>query len=311
MSATTATASIAARQHGLITRGQLLGAGFSPDQIRRRVRSGALERLAAGVFRAGGAPLTWHSTVLAAVLASGPTAVASHRTAAHLLGLEGCRRPAGPPEITVVRPARGRRELATVHQTTRRRPTELCQVEGIPCTRVERTLLDLAAVSPRRVVEGALDGALRDGLTGADRLGRLLGPGTTRGVPGAGALTALLGDGARPESWLERRTLALLAAAGLPAPERQQVRHDRSGFVARVDFAFAGGAVVVEVNGHRTHATRRQRQRDHERANRLALLGIVVLQFTYEDVVERPGHVAALIHDALQRNVRRDLAPSA
>jgi hypothetical protein len=311
MSADVATATIAARQHGLVTRTQLLRCGLSPDQIRRRGRAGALERLAPGVFRVRGAPVTWPATVLAAVLASGPTAVASHRTAAHLLGLEGCRRPTGAPEVTVVRPARGRRELAVVHQTTRRRPTEVIEVEGIPCTRVERTLLDLAAVAPRGVVEAALDGALRDGRTGARRLRRLLEPGTTQGVPGAARLTELVGIGGRPESWLERRTLALLRAAGLPTPELQQVRHDRSGFVARIDLSLAGGTVVVEVNGHRTHATRRQRQRDHERANRLALLGIVVLQFTYEDVVERPDHVVALIRDALRRSVRRELAPSA
>jgi hypothetical protein len=59
-----------------------------------------------GVYRIAGTPVTWRSHLLAAVLAGGPGAVASHRSAGALHGLDGCR--PGVPEVSV---PRGRRYL--------------------------------------------------------------------------------------------------------------------------------------------------------------------------------------------------------
>jgi len=53
------------------------------------------------------------------------------------------------------------------------------------------------------------------------------------------------------------------------------------------------------VAGHATHSTRRDRQRDAERAARLRLAGWRLVEFTYEDVVERPGYVAGMIRSHL------------
>jgi very-short-patch-repair endonuclease len=66
---------------------------------------------------------------------------------------------------------------------------------------------------------------------------------------------------------------------------------DADGRVARVDGYFEQERVVAEVAGHRTHSTRRDRQADAERRLRLELAGHRVLEFTYEDVTERPGYV--------------------
>jgi very-short-patch-repair endonuclease len=292
-------ARLAARRHGLISRDDALAAGLSSSALRRRVAAGRLERVAPGVLRVPGSPRTWRQRVLAGVLASGPSAAASHLTAAHLLGLEGCPRPVGRPHVSVVRPARGAAGPARIHRTGRRSPGDLGLVDAIPTTGVERTLLDLAADAPPSLVEAAVDGALRDGLTSMARLrGRIESDGG-RGVAGSALLRSLLGLGVRPESWLERQALRVLRAAGLPDPELQREVTDADGLIGRVDLAYAGGRVIVELAGHRTHATRRQRQTDHERANRLALEGVVVLQFTYEDVVERPAHVVALVRRAI------------
>jgi very-short-patch-repair endonuclease len=70
--------------------------------------------------------------------------------------------------------------------------------------------------------------------------------------------------------------------------------------IARVDAEFPGG-LIVEVAGHGTHATRRQRQRDTERHTELTLRGKRVLTFTYEDVRDRPGWVV----DRLRRGLSR------
>jgi len=68
--------------------------------------------------------------------------------------------------------------------------------------------------------------------------------------------------------------------------------------VARVD-AFFPGDLVVEVSGHGTHATRRQRQVDAQRHTELTLRGFRVITFTYEDVRDRPWWVIARIREAL------------
>src|SRR3954447_14081209 len=131
---------IASRQHGLVTRVQLLRAGVTAQEIRGRVRAGALLRVYRGVYRAGHRAPCLEADYLAAVLACGPEARLSGRAAGHLLGLLTGRAPA--PEVTAprlrrvpgVRARRGRIDRAdrAIHR-------------GIPVTAVPRTLIDLAA----------------------------------------------------------------------------------------------------------------------------------------------------------------------
>ena len=46
-------AEIAARQHGLITRAQLLDAGMSADTVRSRVRNRRLQPVHGGIYQLG------------------------------------------------------------------------------------------------------------------------------------------------------------------------------------------------------------------------------------------------------------------
>ena len=77
-------AEIAARQWGLITRTQLLDLGVGAQGIVERVRTGRLHRVHRGVYSVGHAVLRREAYWLAAVLACGPGAVLSHRSAAAL-----------------------------------------------------------------------------------------------------------------------------------------------------------------------------------------------------------------------------------
>lgn len=67
------------------------------------------------------------------------------------------------------------------------------------------------------------------------------------------------------------------------------------GGVARVDLIWHDAKLVVELDGHGTHATRRQRQTDAERSARLGLDAWRIIRFTYEDVAERPDYVVDMI----------------
>src|SRR4051794_3584273 len=80
-------ARLASRQHGVVTRAQLLDAGVTTQEIRDRVRSGALLREHRGVYRVGHRAPSVKAGYMAAVLACGTEACLSGRAAAHLLGL--------------------------------------------------------------------------------------------------------------------------------------------------------------------------------------------------------------------------------
>jgi len=75
-----AVASLAAIQHGVVTAAQLDAAGFTDPLIRRRVAGGWLVRRHQGVFQLGVVPGRLGDE-MAALLAVGPRAVLSHRTA--------------------------------------------------------------------------------------------------------------------------------------------------------------------------------------------------------------------------------------
>jgi hypothetical protein len=92
---------IAARQYGLITLWQALAAGLSVGQIKHRCRTGRWRVLRPGVYVVVGTPPSWQQAVLAAVFASGPTAVGSHGTAARLDAL-------GVGDIDAIEVPRGR-----------------------------------------------------------------------------------------------------------------------------------------------------------------------------------------------------------
>jgi very-short-patch-repair endonuclease len=69
--------------------------------------------------------------------------------------------------------------------------------------------------------------------------------------------------------------------------------------VARVDFLYEALGIVVEVTGATGHSTREQRARDARRRNRLGMQGLLVLEFTYEQVVGAPSDVVVELWRAI------------
>lgn len=79
-------ATLAARQHGVVSTAQLNGLGMSATTRRRRIVAGELVVVYPGVLRHAAHPDTWRGRMLAACLSTG--GLASHRSAAVLWGLE-------------------------------------------------------------------------------------------------------------------------------------------------------------------------------------------------------------------------------
>jgi hypothetical protein len=212
-------AELATLQHGVVALGQLLDIGLSARAVQHRVDAGRLHRIHRGVYAVGHARLTLDGRYMAAVLACRPDGALSHRSSAHKRGLRNSDR----SKIDVITSRRAGRGLAGIdaHTSSTLLPRDIQVVDGIRCTSVARTLLDLAAVLPRRAVERAFDQAEVLEVVDARQIDDVLArAGRHRG---AGVLRAIL-DEHSPGSTLTRNTLeeaflAICDRAGLPRPE--------------------------------------------------------------------------------------------
>jgi hypothetical protein len=157
------------RQHGLITKSQLLELGYSGYAIRHRLATGRLYLVQPGVYAVGRPALSQHGRWLAAVLTCGPQAVLSHEDAAALLGIRTMR--AGHPvEVSVPIRFCPRRQGILVHRRAMLAPPEVTHHDGIPVTTPLVTLIDIAPGLGRDELEGAINEADKKDLTDPDEL---------------------------------------------------------------------------------------------------------------------------------------------
>ena len=291
----------AASQHGHITAQQCRDSGLSTGAVRRLVARGAWERVAPGVYRIVGAPLTWYGRALAAVLAAGPEALASHRTAAHLWGLEGF----GPPgriEVTVRRHSRPRRRSGvTVHETLAYDLVEPRVRWGVPTVGPARVLLDLAGIGcDELVLFRALDEIRRLRLASWPTLWGTFVLHANRGRPGIVACRSVLLRrwGKRvPDTEFARLFGLLIEDAGLPEPVYEhEVKAGDATY--SIDAAYPPASIAIELDG-KGHATEAAFEADPVRENRLKLSGWTVLRYTWHRFITAPGEVVAEVRQAL------------
>lgn len=273
---------IARTQHGLVTRGQALAAGVSSATISRRVATGRWERIRPGVFILGAAPTTWVQRVLAAVLALGVGAMASHRTGARLWGLVDR---SGRIELLVEDDVHRRMSGVIVHRTRHLIEADRAVREGVPCTSLARTIIDTAGSADATLVGRWVDMGIRDhGLTigeVATRASQLAVPGRRMPRSLVEAL-ALRSDGHDPgRSALEARVIEAIARAGLPAPVRQWRFERAEGRFGLIDLAYPGAMVAIELDGWAEHGLRSAFDADRARGNDLVLAGWRLLRFTW------------------------------
>lgn len=293
---------LAARQHGVVTRRQLLDAGLTSRMVQARAAGGRLIPLHRGVYAVGHAQLRREGRWLAAVLAVGPGAALSHRSAA---ALHGIRESDGAVDVTTKRCVRTRGVV--VHHTTTLDTSDVTTRSGIPATTVARTLVDLSTILPADRVAKLLRETDRLGRLDAPALREALERTSGRGGRGPRALRAALTEHTRLAksltlSELEDRFLALLDANELPRP---LTNHLIEGM--KVDAAWLRERLVVELDSWAFHADRGAFQEDRERDVRLARAGFTAVRFTYAHVTGRPAWVAETVRDLL---ARADRAPS-
>lgn len=169
-------AEFAQRQYGLVELAQLSAAGVRRHHIERRLRTGSLVRIRAGVYLVAGVPRSFDQSVLAAVLAAGPHAVASHTPAAVIWELPLVEHET--LELSTPRPHWARMSGVRAHRTTAFLDCEHTAQRRIPVTTVARTLVDLSGSFSVPQLGRMTDRALRKGKLRLDDL--------RKSVPGLG-----------------------------------------------------------------------------------------------------------------------------
>jgi very-short-patch-repair endonuclease len=295
---------IAARQYSSFTAEQATRCGMSPDALFRAVRRKELLRLHTNVFAFAGSPETWERSMLAACLAAGPLAVASHRAAARIWNLVG---PGDEiVEITVPYPLSPQLRRVVVHRSRDLVSDQTTVRNRIPVTNLLRTMVDLAAVLPPDKVEDALDAGLRwPSLFSIAAVEATLDQLGGCGRSGAGVLRKVLEErvlgGAVSDSDLEKRMARLLKKAKLPSAVFHYVVSTPAGlFLAEVDFAYPEIKLAIEVDGFDAHGTPRAMAKDFVRQNGLVPYKWHVLRFTWRQVTREPAMVAATIRRTLE-----------
>jgi very-short-patch-repair endonuclease len=280
-------------QHGVVARRQLLALGYSGEAIAHRVATGRLHQVWRGVYAVGRPHLTREGRWMAAVLACGPEAVLSHRSAATLWQIVPQRH--GPTHLSVPLSVRRMREGMIVHRRALA-ANEITRKRGIPVTTIVTTLVDLASIVARDRLEAAVNEADKLGLIEPERLRAQLEELPAR--PGRALLRQTLDSRTftLTDSELERRFLPLARRAGLPRPQTQA---SVNGF--RVDFYWPHLALVVETDGLCYHRTPAQQAKDRVRDQAHAAAGLTPLRFTHAQVRFEPDRVRATLTAVVQR----------
>ena len=281
---------LARAQHGVLTRSDLLGLGFSPKGVKHRVASGRLHPISAGVYAVGRPELTPHGRWMAAVLVCGDGAALSHLSAARLWGIGHEER--GRIDVTVRRKAEIHRGGLKVRSRLSLPERSFVRRSGIPVTHPVQTLIDLA--TELRILK--LERAVNE----ADKLD-LVDPETLRsaldgygGMPGVRTLRTMLDRHTfrLSDSDLEVFFRPLALAAGFPLPLTKHRVLDYE-----VDFWLPDHGLIVEADGLRYHRTPSQQARMVKRDQKHTAAGLRVLRFTHWQI----AHASNEVTDVLRR----------
>jgi very-short-patch-repair endonuclease len=281
---------IACRQRGLITAAQLDDLGLALSARRWALASRRMTRIRKGVYLLVGVKATWETIVLAAVLAAGPGAVASHITAACLWDLfDGHLRAAVPPGIHLIASSARYHEGVVVHRQ-RLGDRDRTVRFSVPVTSTARTLFDLSSMVDAAQLGRCTDDALRRGLLEIAHVRWLFdefgGPGRRRLGPLREVLSERIkGFDPGANEW-ERRMDDLWDQLGLPPARRQHVIETKGGRY-RVDRAVVELRLAVEWVGSEFHGQRGRYSRDRIRISDLVQAGWDVLEVTPNWTPER------------------------
>jgi hypothetical protein len=268
---------------------------MNPSQIAYRVKIGRLHLVHRGVYAVGRPPRTALERASAAVMACGPGAALSHRSALALWDLAPW-----PWTMAVIAARMHARPGIALHRSTRLLGRDFRRENGIRVTSPARTLLDCAPLLSRKAVPRAVNEALRRKLVRRHDLADVVERFPRH--PGAGRLAEFAkSKGGPTRSGWEDDFPAFCRHFGLPEPV---MAAKVSGW--EVDALFPDEKVIVELDGWDFHSSRESFESDRERDASTLAAGCVTVRVTWERMTERAAREATRLHAIL--NQRRDEA---
>lgn len=280
---------LAARQLGLVAARQLVRRGVGRDDIKRLVAKHVLVRMRAGVYRTvGSTPVPEHE-LLAAVLACGETAFASHASSAHLLGLSLPDLPRDAPEapkpfhVTVTLERCPRPTDVMLHRSGRLIERDVTLARGVPCATAERVIVDSSSRLSPADLGLLVDSGLRHRLTTLTRI--ISCSQRLKRAPGrspqmlADVLAARIPGAELNESPLEEFVYDSIVRFGLRRPTPQH-RVVVDGKQYRIDHCYPDVQYALETQSRLWHAQVSDDLPNVLRGNDVGIAGFKLLQFT-------------------------------
>ncbi len=234
--------------------------------------------------------------MLAAVVACDEGTVLSHGSAAELLGLWDKRLPV----VHVIPPDWSGRAIAGIRWHRVRLPMtdEVTIRDGIPCTTITRTIVDMAGESGWGQLRGLVEQAAIMRQLDPEAIDRILAHGRRRGAPRLRTILAPWRKTQRERpvlrSRLEARLLPRLVEEGLPLP-RTNAKLRVDGHRFEIDLLWEEQRLAIETDGEETHGTRAAFQRDRKRDQILTAAGYRTARITWRQVVDEPNAVTQRI----------------
>lgn len=259
-------------------------------QVDHWIARGRLRPLYRGVYAYGHVALRPEGRWLAAVLACGPGAALSHRSAAALMNLLPT---AGARIDVIARRTRHPRQGIRLHRARSLDARDVTNTRGIRTTTAARTALDIAATEPKRL-ERLLAQADRLGLYDATAIDAVMA--RNNGHPGIPALRAQIGTTPQlTRSDLEAILLDLVRAHDLGAIISDHPMHLPVAGEITVDFFLPGANVVIEVDSWRHHRSRASFESDRARDLELTARGHVPVRLTDRQLRGTRAQLAQLL----------------
>lgn len=282
-------AALAVKQCGVVSLRQLLAVGFTYAEVRTLVNRGILIPLHRGVYAVAHRPLLTKGYLVAALLATGPDAFLSHRTATAVWGLGevSARR------IDVTVPGRKRRSRGSlrVHHTTM--IDGVSTRNGLRVSSFPRMLVELAPIESQRELGRLITHGVRKGALDLDEMRRALDRHARS--PGLGKLNAALAaylPRADRKSKLERDFDEFLANhPEIPPP---QTNVQIAGW--EIDCYWPEQRLAVELDGRPYHIAVQDMEKDRYKDAKLLLIDVRTMRITdtrFEH--DRPGVYRDLI----------------
>lgn len=290
---------LAGRQHDVVSRQQLLDAGLTANQINGRIRRGILAPVHRGVFTLTATPLGPTTRFAAALLASGPDAVLSHRSAAHVHGMLLADR--GAVHVTTTHRSRARPGII-VHRSASL-ATVVTTRDRIPCTTVARTLVDLAGAHGPAALRRAWTTLAGRRSLDVRAVQRELRRNPDRA--GNSAVRLLLAEyretvSGATRSFVEAQAVSMCSRHGLPMPAVNALV-TVEGRTYEADLLWHHERVIVELDTWRTHGHATSFREDRRRDFALQLAGWATVRLLEPDLTVDAARTADRLRTLLSQ----------